>query len=77
MTILDLINKSAVMLNIQEVLNDANISTITPDNETSVLNNNFALKRLYEFSKIVINEISSHLPKDVKTECQSIEKKID
>lgn len=59
MTVLDLINKSAVMLNIPEVLNDDKILTITPTNERDVVDGNFALKRLYEFSKIVLNEINS------------------
>lgn len=76
MTILDLINKSAVMLNIQEVLNE-NLNSITADNEAEVLANNFALKRLYEFSKIVLNEISSHLPKVEQYVCEAKGNKIE
>lgn len=69
MTILDLINKSAVMLNIPEVLNqDIEISSA---NEQSVLENNFALKRLYEFTKTVLNEIASYVPKIVEIEHQA------
>ncbi len=69
MTILDLINKSAVMLNIPEVLNqDTQISSA---NEQSVLESNFALKRLFEFSKIVLHEIGSYVPKIVEVEYQA------
>lgn len=76
MTILDLINKSAIILNIQEVLKDDNIATITADNESIVLENNFALKRLYEFSKIVLNEISTCLPNVKEVKCNSSDKTI-
>ena len=69
MTILDLINKSAVMLNIPEVLNqDFEISSAT---EHAVLESNFALKRLFEFSKIVLQEIGSYVPKIVEVEYQA------
>lgn len=60
MTVLDLINKSAIMLNVQEILNDESLKTITTENEQELLNDNFVLKRLYELSKIVINEINSY-----------------
>lgn len=62
MTILDLINKSAIMLNIQEVLNDVDLSNITQYTEQSVIDKNFALKRLYQFAKIVVNEVNSYQP---------------
>lgn len=76
MTILDLINKSAIVLNIQEILKDTNLATITVENEATVLESNFALKRLYEFSKIVLNEISSCLPNVKEVECESSNKSI-
>ena len=76
MTILDLINKSAVMLNIQEVINDASLTNLDLNSEQDCLNNNFALKRMFEFVKIVLNEISSHLPKITEAECKTTDKKI-
>ena len=76
MTILDLINKSAIMLNIQEVLNDNALADITANTEANVIDNNFALKRLYEFSKIVLNEISSYLSKIAHAEYSSKDNKI-
>jgi len=70
MTILDLINKSAIMLNVQEVItNKIDISTT---NEKDILDSNFALKRLFEFSKMVINEINLHFPNEVEVECQAV-----
>jgi len=77
MTILDLIKKSAVMLNIQEVLNDNELDGINASNEQTCLDNNFALKRLFEFTKIVLNEISSHLPKIVEVKCNAVGNKIE
>ena len=76
MTVLDLINKSAIMLNIQEVLNDTSLATITSSNQDEMLNNNFALKRLYEFSKIVVNEISSYIPQVQEVEVEVVNKTI-
>ena len=75
MKILDLINKSAIMLNIQEVLS-ADLTSITQENEAGVLESNFTLKRLYEFTKIVLNEINSYLPKIKEIECATTDKKI-
>ncbi|MBQ7880314.1 MAG: hypothetical protein IJ358_00505 [Clostridia bacterium] len=63
MTILDLINKSAIMLNIKEILNDTSLITISATNEKDVLDDNFALKRMFEFAKIVLNEVNSYAPK--------------
>lgn len=77
MTILDLINKSAVMLNIPEVLNDTAIKGITSETEDEILTNNFALKRLYEFSKIILSEINSHAPQTEEAVCNALDKKIE
>ena len=76
MTVLDLINKSAIMLNIKEVLDDKNLDTISIENEQDVLANNFALKRLYEFAKIVIYEIASHIASVKEIKCKSTDKEI-
>lgn len=73
MTILDLINKSAVTLNIPEVLNDEKFANITSSTEQQVLNENFALKRLYEFAKIVLNEIGSHISQDISNATSILE----
>lgn len=76
MTILDLINKSAIMLNIQEVLNDVDVSNITIYSEPQVLESNFALNRLYQFAKIVVNEINSYQPTIKEVELNSTDKQI-
>ena len=65
MTVLDLINKTSVMLNISEVLNDERVLTINVSNEQEIIDTNFALKRLYEFSKIVLNEIDSYVSDNI------------
>ena len=75
MTVLDLINKSAIMLNIPEVVN-GQFDGLTTENEQEFLNNNFALNRLFQFSKVVLNEINFHMPKVDEVVCQSIDKKI-
>lgn len=62
MTILDLIKKSAIMLNIKQVLEDESLNSVTSENEVNVLSNNFELKRLFEFSKLVLNEVISYSP---------------
>lgn len=77
MTVLELIKKSAIMLNINEVLQDKNIDTITLNNEQAVLDNNFALKRLFEFAKVMLNEISTYyLPIIKEVGCVTINKQI-
>ena len=78
MTILDLIKKSAVMLNIAEVLQDDKLNSITTENEKEVLSSNFALTRLFEFSKVMLNEIASYYLPIVKTvECETTNQQID
>ena len=74
MTILDLINKSAIMLNVQDVLNER--IDMLDFNQENLFSNNFALKRLYEFSKMVINEISMKTLKYIEIECKSVDKYI-
>lgn len=75
MTVLDLINKSAIMLNIPEVLN-GQIENLTAENEQEILSGNFALNRLYQFGKIVLNEVNLHMPQIAEAEVRSVDKKI-
>ena len=78
MTILDLIKKSSVMLNIAEVLQDENVNSINAQNEKDVLASNFALTRLFEFAKVMFNEIASYYLPIVKTvDCETTNKQID
>lgn len=77
MTVLDLIKKSAIMLNIKEVLQDEDIATISATNEQEILSANFALTRLFEFVKIMLNEISTYyLPIVKEVEFQTENKRI-
>lgn len=75
MTVLDLIKKSAIMLNIQEVLS-ADLTSVDNQNQQALLDNNFALKRLYEFSKIVLNQINSYMPTIKHVKCTTKNKQI-
>ncbi|MFQ6724495.1 MAG: hypothetical protein ACLRFE_04120 [Clostridia bacterium] len=77
MTILDLIKKSAITLNIKEVIDCAELGSINFENEQEILNNNFALKRLFEFAKLVISEVSSYSPKVDEVELSSVDGKIN
>lgn len=76
MTVLDLIKKSAIMLNVKEIL-DEDLASINATNETAILTNNFALNRMFEFVKIMLSEISScYLPIVKEKKCNSIQCKI-
>ena len=48
MTILDLIKKTATIFNIESVLQDTNLNTITEASHDEVLNANSELNRLFE-----------------------------
>ena len=59
MTALDLIKKSATILNVTDVLEDQSLNTITKANSEDVLENNFALNRFFEILKIMLHDIAS------------------
>lgn len=76
MTVLDLIKKSAIMLNVKEVL-DEDLTSIIAENETAILSNNFALNRMFEFVKVMLSEISAYyLPIVKEVEVEVSEHKI-
>lgn len=77
MTILDLIKKSAVMLNIRQVLDDDNIDNVDHSNEFEVLENNFTINRLFEFAKLVVNEVYSYIPNKRQITLKSKDKKLN
>lgn len=78
MTILDLIKKSAVTLNVVEVLQQENFDNITASNEQQILNSNFSLTRLFEFAKVMLNEIASYYLPIVKTvDCETANQQIN
>ncbi|MBQ7798646.1 MAG: hypothetical protein IJ371_05950 [Clostridia bacterium] len=60
MNILDLIKKSATILNIHQILDDSSLEDVTVDNEASILAKNSELKRVFELAKVVIEEASAH-----------------
>ena len=76
MTILELINKTALMLNITPILDDKNITDITESNEAEMLSKNLTLKKLHEFAKVMLNEVNSYLPKIAQMKAKTIDKKI-
>lgn len=62
MTILDLIKKSATILNVAEILNDSALENLGISKEQDALANNFTLTRYFELAKLVINEVGSYAP---------------
>lgn len=59
MTALDVIKKSALILNIDDVLTDSSLDTLTSTSESTCLENNFPLNRMFEILKIMLRDISS------------------
>lgn len=76
MTILELINKTALMLNISPILDDKNIVDVTESNEAEIVSKNLTLKKLHEFAKVMLNEVESYLPKVAKLKAKTTDKKI-
>lgn len=76
MTILELINKTALMLNITQVLDDKDIADITSSTEAEILSKNLTLKKLHEFARVMLNEIGSYLPKIAQMKAKTTDKKI-
>lgn len=76
MTILDLIKKSAITLSIHQVLDDESLEDVTFSEEETILANNFELRRLFEFAKMVLNEVSSITPRINKVNMESKDKRI-
>lgn len=77
MTVLDLIKKSAVILNIDEISSSTSLDTVTPENEAILLQENFAVNRLFELAKVMFNEIATHYMPIVKSvKVVSVDKKI-
>lgn len=60
MTVLDLIKKSAVILNVDDIASSAILDTVTPENEATILQTNFTLNRLFELTKVMLNEITTY-----------------
>ena len=59
MTALEIIKKSAVLLNERKILDDVSLNNITVSSEETVLENNFTLNRMFELLKIMMIEIST------------------
>ncbi len=76
MTILELIQKSAVILNVEQIVNDKELKFVDSNTQDEVLDKNFPLKRMFEFAKIVINEVASYAPKVYETKYKTTNKKI-
>ncbi len=71
MTILDLIKKSALMLNVEQILNDRDLENPTLDDLSEIFKSNNTLVRMYEFAKLTINEVCSHSARinEIKCDC--------
>ena len=55
MTVLELIKKSALILNEKEILEDEKLTNVTVNNCEEILEDNFALNRMFEILKITPN----------------------
>lgn len=77
MTILELIKKCATILNVKQILEDDALDNFTyEDNEKEVLSNNFELRRMFEITKVVLNEVNSYLPRVEEIEIEIVDKKL-
>ena len=59
MTSIQIIKKSALLLNVKEIIEDSSIDDISETNSATILENNFALNRMFEILKILIVNIST------------------
>lgn len=66
MTAINVIKKCAVILNIQEILNDNNLTTLNAENEQTILSENLKLERMFEILKIMLNDIATDYVQIVK-----------
>lgn len=62
MIILELIKRSATILNVEEVLEDSNLDGFESSEEATILTKNPTLNRMFELAKVVINEVLSYSP---------------
>ena len=76
MIILELIKKSATILNIEQVLEDDNVKNFVELEEANTLSKNPTLARMFELAKLVINEVASYCPIVNEIELTSTDKKI-
>ncbi|MBQ8522778.1 MAG: hypothetical protein IJ458_03860 [Clostridia bacterium] len=77
MTALDLIQRSATMLNVKQILDDERLNDSTSlISEEDLLSSNFELKRMFEFVKIVVNEVASYSNELKVVTCSTQNKKI-
>lgn len=77
MTILDLIKKTAVIFNIESVLEDPDLSTLTNNTQSTILSNNTQLNRMFELTKIVLSEVYAYISKEVEVKVNSENKQIN
>jgi len=59
MTALEIIKKSALLLNVKEVLEDDSLTNVTDKNCETIVENNFVVNRMYEILKILLTNIAS------------------
>ena len=76
MIILDLIKKSATMLNIKEILDDTSLDNTGSLQLDTIYKKNPTLKRMFEFATLTINEVCSYMPNEVEKICKSDNKQI-
>ena len=77
MTPIQIIKKTALLLNVRDVLDDSSIDTVREDTSEQLLSNNFTINRMFEILKILVSNISSEYVPIIKVKkCSSINKQI-
>lgn len=59
MTALEIIKKSAIILNLNEILSDSSLNSVRASNEEDCRDNNFTLNRMFEILNIMLQDIST------------------
>lgn len=77
MTILDLIKKTAVIFNVEQVLEDSDLESLTNNTQVDVLNGNEQLNKMFELCKLVLCEVYSYISKELEVSVQSANGQID
>ena len=77
MTILDLIKRTAVIFDIDDILKDSNLENFTESAQNTILGANDQLNRMFELVKLVLGEVYSYISKEVEIVVNSIDGCID
>ncbi|MBQ8431032.1 MAG: hypothetical protein IJX26_03735 [Clostridia bacterium] len=78
MTAIEIIKKSAIILNLEEILSDNSLKNITNENSNDILESNSVLNRMFEILKIMMSDIATDYSPIIKeTVFKTDQKKIN